>query len=52
MMIAWHRSTFLLVMPMMRMLFKESTPSILDSSWFTILSDTPVESCPSQPYMT
>ena len=36
--------SFLLVMPMMRMLFRLSTPSILDNSWFTILSDTPVES--------
>mmetsp|Transcript_3312 Transcript_3312/g.4576 ORF Transcript_3312/g.4576 Transcript_3312/m.4576 type:complete len:245 (+) Transcript_3312:1147-1881(+) len=36
--------SFRLVMPMMRMLFRLSTPSILDSSWFTMLSDTPVES--------
>ena len=36
--------SFLLVIPMMRMLFRLSTPSILDSSWLTILSETPVES--------
>ena len=33
---------YLLVMPMMRMLLRLSTPSILDSSWFTIESATPV----------
>mmetsp|Transcript_62701 Transcript_62701/g.149664 ORF Transcript_62701/g.149664 Transcript_62701/m.149664 type:complete len:226 (+) Transcript_62701:1018-1695(+) len=32
------------VMPMSKMLFKESTPSIFDSSWFTMLSWTPVPS--------
>mmetsp|Transcript_95108 Transcript_95108/g.273837 ORF Transcript_95108/g.273837 Transcript_95108/m.273837 type:complete len:414 (+) Transcript_95108:822-2063(+) len=31
-----------LVMPMSKMLFSESTPSILDNSWFTMLSWTPV----------
>mmetsp|Transcript_21941 Transcript_21941/g.62282 ORF Transcript_21941/g.62282 Transcript_21941/m.62282 type:complete len:283 (+) Transcript_21941:1243-2091(+) len=30
------------VMPMRRMLLSESTPSIFDSSWFTMLSCTPV----------
>jgi hypothetical protein len=29
-------------MPMMRMLFKLSTPSILERSWLTMLSFTPV----------
>jgi hypothetical protein len=33
---------YLLVMPMMRMLLRLSTPSILDSNWFTIESATPV----------
>jgi hypothetical protein len=32
----------LLVIPMMRMLFKLSTPSILERSWLTMLSFTPV----------
>ena len=32
----------LLVMPMTSMLFKASTPSIIDSSWLTTLSLTPV----------
>mmetsp|Transcript_26424 Transcript_26424/g.105748 ORF Transcript_26424/g.105748 Transcript_26424/m.105748 type:complete len:226 (-) Transcript_26424:774-1451(-) len=32
------------VMPMTKMLFSESTPSIFDSSWFTIESETPVPS--------
>mmetsp|Transcript_19 Transcript_19/g.71 ORF Transcript_19/g.71 Transcript_19/m.71 type:complete len:202 (+) Transcript_19:722-1327(+) len=33
-----------LVMPMRRMLLRESTPSILDSSWLTTESETPVPS--------
>lgn len=32
----------LLVMPMTRMLFSASTPSMYDNSWFTTLSPTPV----------
>ena len=32
------------VMPITRMLFSESTPSILLSNWLTILSETPVPS--------
>ena len=34
--------SFLLVMPISRMLFSESTPSILVSSWLTMESLTPV----------
>mmetsp|Transcript_1609 Transcript_1609/g.6266 ORF Transcript_1609/g.6266 Transcript_1609/m.6266 type:complete len:373 (-) Transcript_1609:100-1218(-) len=40
--IASSSMSFLLVMPMSRMLFRESTPSILVRSWFTIESWTPV----------
>ena len=35
---------FLLVIPISRMLFNESTPSIFESNWFTMLSCTPVPS--------
>mmetsp|Transcript_43046 Transcript_43046/g.102418 ORF Transcript_43046/g.102418 Transcript_43046/m.102418 type:complete len:394 (-) Transcript_43046:136-1317(-) len=34
--------SFRFVIPMMRMLFNASTPSMNDSSWFTTLSPTPV----------
>lgn len=36
------RRTFRLVMPMRRILLSESTPSILESSWLTTESPTPV----------
>ena len=36
--------SFLLVMPITRMLFSESTPSILLSNWLTMESETPVPS--------
>lgn len=34
-------SSFLFVIPIMRMLLSWSTPSILDKSWFTTVSPTP-----------
>mmetsp|Transcript_21627 Transcript_21627/g.69636 ORF Transcript_21627/g.69636 Transcript_21627/m.69636 type:complete len:289 (-) Transcript_21627:486-1352(-) len=41
---AWSIRSRRLVMPMMSTLLSASTPSILDSSWFTIESCTPVPS--------